>query len=299
MKYVIGVDGGGTKTEAVAYDRYGEQIAKGYAGFGNIIVNQQLGLENIEAAIFQCIKNLNISDCIHIYAGIAGMEVGNNKEIIESYLSSRFNTLITVINDADLTFNALLKGKDGILTISGTGSISCGINNNKSFRAGGWGNILGDEGSGYDIALKALRKIVSEKDDGLESSALSKEILKYIRSTTIFEMVKFVHKSKKSDIADIVPIVIKAAEKSDEYAVNILKEASKDLASITMKVYRMLGFLSEVKIGISGSILTKVPIIKENYIKYLSEEINNFEIIDESISAAKGGYYLAIKKSEF
>lgn len=299
MKYVIGVDGGGTKTEAIAYHSNGEQIAYGYTGFANIIENQQQGLDNIGTAISQCIKNLDISDCVQIYAGISGMEVGNNKEIIQNYLSGRFNTSITVINDADLAFYALLKGEDGIIAISGTGSVSFGVHKNKYFRAGGWGKILGDEGSGYDIAIKALKKIVSEKDDGIESSDLSKEILKYLNALSISDMVEFVSNSNKTDIAAITPIIVKAAEKNDENAVDILKVASKDLADITVKVYKMLGISAEVNIGILGSILTKVPIIKENYIKYLSEEIENFKIIDENVSSAKGGYYLAIKNFEF
>lgn len=299
VKYIIGIDGGGTKTEAVAYSKDGEQIARGYAGFGNIVVNQQQGLKNIEMAILECIRKLNINDCIHIYAGIAGIEVGNNKEIIEKYLKSKFNTSITVINDADLAFNALLKGEDGILTISGTGSISFGIHNNKYFRAGGWGNILGDEGSGYDISLKALKKIVSEKDDNLEASDLSKEILKYINASNVFDMVKFVHNSNKADIANLVPIIVQSAKKNNEFAINLLDEAGKDLAAITIKVYRALQFSSKVKICVMGSIFTKIPIVKKNYTKYLSEKIKNFEIIDENISPAKGGYYLAVKKSEF
>ncbi|BCZ48811.1 ATPase [Clostridium gelidum] len=299
MKYVIGVDGGGTKTEAIAYTEDGKQISSGYSGCGNIVVNEEKGLKNIEISILQCLENLNVNNCIHIYAGLAGAEVGNNKEIIENYLKSRFPTSITVLNDADLAFNAVLKGEDGILTISGTGSISFGVLSNKHARAGGWGNILGDEGSGYNIALQALKKIVSEKDDGLESSALSKEILKTINAATIFDMVKFVYNSNKADIAAIVPIIVKAAQNNDEYAINILKEASKDLVKITVKVYKLLGFSFKVKIAIKGSILTKIPMMKEFYIRYLSDEISDFEIIDEYGSPTKGGYYLACKNQNF
>ncbi|GKX65250.1 N-acetylglucosamine kinase [Inconstantimicrobium mannanitabidum] len=299
MKYVIGVDGGGTKTEVIAYNSAGEQIACGYGGFANIIEDRQQGLDNIGMAISQCMENLNRSDCVHIYAGISGMEVGNNKEIIENYLTGRFNTSITVINDADLAFYALLKGEDGIITISGTGSVSFGFHKDKYFRAGGWGKILGDEGSGYDIALNGLKKVVSEIDDGLESSDLSKEILSYINVSNIYDMVEFVSNSNKTDIAAITPVIVKAAERNDENAVNILKVASKELANITVKVYKMLGFQSQVNICILGSILTKVSIIKENYIRYLSKEIKDFNIINECISSAKGSYYLAIKNREF
>lgn len=299
VKYVIGVDGGGTKTEAIAYTEDGKEISRGNSGFGNLVVNQEEGLKNIEIAILQCMKNLDVNSCIHIYAGLAGVNTGNNKEIVQKYLESRFPVSITVISDADLAFNSLLKGEDGILTISGTGSISFGVCNNKYVRAGGWGNILGDEGSGYYIALQGLKKVVNEKDEGLEMSTLSREILKAINTSTIGELVSFVYSSNKGDIAALVPVIVKAAENNDESAIKILEEASRDLASTTAKVYRMLEFPSEVKIGIKGSILTRIPRVKNNYIKYLEKEIGSFKIIDEDVSPAKGAYYLACKNLEF
>ncbi|MBZ9687077.1 hypothetical protein G9F72_012155 [Clostridium estertheticum] len=57
MQYILGVDGGGTKTEAIAYDLYGVEIARGYAGLGNIIIDKDIALNNIELSILECTKN--------------------------------------------------------------------------------------------------------------------------------------------------------------------------------------------------------------------------------------------------
>ena len=146
MKYILGVDGGGTKTEAIAYDLEGNILSKGLSSFGNLLINTEKALENIKDAITQCTKELKINECIHIYLGIAGVSAGDNKEKVKKYIVENFNCKTTVVNDAELALSALLKGKDGFLTIAGTGSICIGHYKNKKVRVGGWGHILGDEG---------------------------------------------------------------------------------------------------------------------------------------------------------
>ena len=298
VEYIIGVDGGGSKTEAIAYTLDGREISHGYSGFGNIVINREEGLKNIEIAILQCMKDLRVNRCIHIYAGLAGAYTGNNKEIVEKYLRSRFPISVTVISDADLAFYALLKGQDGILTIAGTGSISFGIYKEKYIRAGGWGNILGDKGSGYDIALQALKLIVEEKDDGQSPSYLSREIMRAINVTSIADAVNFVYSSNKSDISSLVPVIVSAANKNDKNSIRILKQASRDLVDITLKVFSQMKIDSKVKIAIRGSILTKIPLVKKDFIRYLKTKIQDFEIVQEDVSPAKGAYYIACKNQK-
>ena len=295
VEYVIGVDGGGTKTEAVAYDLIGNKIAEGTSGFGNIVVDKEDGLKNIEISILKCIKDLDESKCLHIYAGLAGAETGNNKEIIKSYIEERFPISVTVVSDADLAINALLKGKDGILTISGTGSISYGKKGEETFRAGGWGNILGDEGSGYFIAVEAIKKMVNDKDNGQDLSYLSKKILEALKLKDIKAMIKFVYSSNKGEIASLVPVIVDAAESGDESAIRILKESGVHLAKVTYKTYKLMGLSEEITIAIKGSILTKIGLVKESFINKLSNLIGEYKIVDEDISSAKGAYYMALK----
>lgn len=295
VDYIIGVDGGGTKTEAIAYSLQGEEIAHGYAGFGNIVMNQDEGLKNIEIAILQCMKFLGASRCLHIYAGLAGVYTGNNKEIVEKYLQNRFPVSITVISDADLALYALLKGEDGILTIAGTGSISYGIHNGKYTRAGGWGNLLGDEGSGYYMAIQALKRIVWERDAGVAPSHLSREIMNTINVTTIADTVNFVYSSNKSDISALVPVIVKASNDGDASATAILEQAGLDLAENTLKVYNLLKFGTPVKVALRGSVLTKIPLIKQVFMESVTAKLHQVQFIQEEVSPALGAYYIHSK----
>jgi N-acetylglucosamine kinase-like BadF-type ATPase len=101
-KYILGVDGGGTKTEAIAYALDGSEISRGYAGLGNILIDKNLALNNIQLAILECVKKLSLDNCMYLCLGLAGCEAGGNKAVIQQYLKKKFNCPIKVINDGEL-----------------------------------------------------------------------------------------------------------------------------------------------------------------------------------------------------
>lgn len=297
MHYIIGVDGGGTKTEAIAYNINGDVIFKNVSGFGNVLVDETKALKNIIKAIDGCINGVYRVNrdfrCIFICAGLAGVEVGNYSTIIKQKIEDYFKIKTKVVNDAVIAHASLLKGDDGIITISGTGSISIGKRGNEIVRAGGWGHILGDEGSGYHISLKVLKRAVYEYDMGFKESALTLNILKKLDIKSVEEIKDFVYKSDKASIASLVPVVVESSQ-YDSYAKQILFEAAEDLANITYMVANKLVMFDEVKVGVKGSILTKVDIIKETFKKLLIQKLNNVNLIEEDVPAAKGAFYLAL-----
>lgn len=294
-QYIIGVDGGGTKTEAIAYDLDGSEIARGYAGLGNIIIDKEVALKNIELSILECTKKLKLENCVYLCLGLAGCEAGDNKMVIQQYLKPRFLCPIKVINDGEIALSALLKGKDGIMTIAGTGSITIGKYMGVAVRVGGWGHLIGDEGSGYFIVMQAIRMVFLENDLGLSDSILTKEIFKSTNCDNRKDLLKFVYNSNKGEIASLVPIILKLCESGDNSCTQILKEAGVDLARNTIRAIKLLGVKGEIRVGIKGSIITKIQVVKEEFIKELS--INNIEIklYDKDVSSAKGAYYIGIK----
>ncbi|WDC84743.1 BadF/BadG/BcrA/BcrD ATPase family protein [Caloramator sp. mosi_1] len=115
MQYIIGVDGGGTKTEAVAYSLNGDYIYKSVSGFGNVMVNEKEALNNIIKAIDGCIEGVyektKDSKCIFICAGLAGVEAGNYSTIIKQKIEEYFKINTKVVNDAVIAHASLLKGR--------------------------------------------------------------------------------------------------------------------------------------------------------------------------------------------
>ncbi len=227
MDYVIGVDAGGTKTEAIAYDLKGHELIKKVTGFGNLVLNEKEAINNILNSIKTCIDELGKEGLKKIYIGAAGMEVANNAYVIEKNIKENFHADVLVINDGELALKAVLKGQDGILTIAGTGSICIGIRNNIKDKCGGWGHLLGDEGSGYSIAINALKRMIYEEELSLEKSKLHKEILKELNIRSTDEICAFVYSSTKDKIASLTTLISKLGEEGEENAIDILKKKEK------------------------------------------------------------------------
>ncbi|GAA0733398.1 BadF/BadG/BcrA/BcrD ATPase family protein [Clostridium oceanicum] len=295
MEYIIGVDAGGTKTEAVAYDFKGKELETAYSGFGNMVIDRDVAIKNILKAIDMCIKNLKEHTLKAIYLGVAAVEVGENKDIIFNAVYDKFKTKVKVYNDGELALYSLLKGKEGILTIAGTGSICFGILDSKKVVTGGWGHILGDEGSGYYIAIKALKKIIEEEESNLPKSEFRNRILNKFNITDINEFKDLVYNSSKDKVASIMPLICEMAEENEQYSNKILKEAGKDLGRTTEFAWKKLGSPSSISIGIKGSVITKASIVKNAFKDYINSKIENVNIIEDEVSSCKGAYYLSSK----
>lgn len=297
MKYIIGVDGGGTKSEAIAFDWEGGELARAYSGFGNILLNFEEAYKNIEIGLETCIKQVEAihdkAQCMLIYLGLAGVEAEGLKAKLEGRLMGRFNLPIKVTNDADIALAALLRGRDGIITISGTGSISYGINNGKIERTGGWGHLLGDEGSGYYIAMQGFKDMTIEEDLRLPYSSITKAFMEKLGIKNISGIKNFIYSSSKGEIASFALIIAKLAQQGDERAEEILIQAGKALAYITYNLYKKLNFKEEAIIGIKGSILTKVLPVRKAFEEALKHNIKKVTIVENQCSPAEGAFYLA------
>lgn len=297
MKYIIGVDGGGTKTEAVAYDFQGNIIITSVKGFANLLNNREKALNNIVDSIREIIDVLKEDELVDLYLGIAGSEVGDNAKIIKDTIKNELKTDCVLMNDAEIALKAMLRGNDGILTIAGTGSIAFGVKNNSSVRCGGWGNLLGDEGSGYKIAIDAIKRMIFEEENSLPKSELTTRIMKRLGAKSIGEVVTFVYSSTKDEIASLAEIVSILGEEGNKIAEEILVNEGVDLAKTVINVYRKLKFES-CSIALVGGVIRKAKILRKSFEKYLRENIVIEDIVDDEISPTIGAYYINKAKRE-
>lgn len=294
-KYIIGVDGGGTKTEAVAYDLDGGALATGYSGHGNLLIDGKKAVDHITDAIKQCFTLLGREGCVYIYLGLAGIESGTHRDDLEQALS-RFSLPFAISNDAQIAHAALLKGKDGILTISGTGAVSYGTYAGRLEIGGGWGHLLGDEGSGYWIAIEAFKKMIFDYDNGKPISRLSRNLLQALELVHVPDVKRFIYSKAKGEIAAVVPLIVSMADDGEQVAQNILTEAGRHLAKMTIALHDKLQWGGEPLIAIKGSVLTRISWVKESFVTKINSKIKGAIVIDEELSATKGAYYLALKQ---
>ncbi|MDR4984650.1 MULTISPECIES: BadF/BadG/BcrA/BcrD ATPase family protein [Bacillus cereus group] len=291
MKYMIGVDGGGSKTEAIAFDQDGNELARGTSRFGNILIDYKDALSHIMDSIDQCRESLINEKCVCICLGLAGIS-GANTDELTLRLKKKYGTQIEVFNDAMIAHAAALKGKDGILTIGGTGAICIGKKGEVYEYSGGWGHILGDEGSGYWIALQGLKRMANQFDQGVTLCPLSLRIQERFQLLTSSHIKRLVYSSSKDKVAAIAPFIIEEARNGNDDAHEIMMQAGKELARITVDIYNKMQSDLSTPIAVSGSILRFVPEIYAEFKKCCGKSMGEVTFVSQSELAAKGTYYL-------
>ncbi|PFL13077.1 ATPase [Bacillus cereus] len=291
MKYMIGIDGGGTKTEAIAFDKDGKSLVRVTSDFGNILIDFEEAILHIVEVIDQCQKALINSNCVCICLGLAGVSGANTNELTLR-LKKKYGTQIEVFNDAMIAHAAALNGKDGILTIGGTGAICIGKKGEAYEYSGGWGHILGDEGSGYWIALQGLKRMANQFDQGVTLCPLSLSIQDEFQLLTSSYIKQLVYSSSKDKVAAIAPLIIREARNGNDDANEIMQQAGKELARITVNNYNKMQFDVLTSIAVSGSILRFVPEIYAEFKKCCEESMGEVIFVSPSEMAVKGTYYL-------
>ncbi len=243
---VVGVDGGGTKTEAVILDANQRVIGEGRAGPSNPL---RVGIAAAAASIREAIDKacaeakVRRNDLVAAEIGLAGTRRRELRERMREALSPLGIGDIEVVTDADIALYGATDGAPGLVVIAGTGSICCGVNSRgKRFCAGGWGPIAGDEGGGSWIARRALRAIAHASDGRGPKTALTDAACTYFHVSAADDLVTAIHAPSITNerLAGFGKDVIDAAKQKDRVAQQIIAEAATELALAANTVIRNL-----------------------------------------------------------
>lgn len=294
MQYIIGIDAGGTKTTATAYSMAGEPLETATADFGNVTLGFDDAIKHICTAIDELIAKLG-TDYQLIVMGGSGVETGDNKSLVRFALGERYQDRIYVTNDAMLALYAALKGKDGILIIAGTGSIGYLKQGDQMHRFGGWGHLINDDGSGYSIAMKAIRYITYSFDTCRSETPLKSAIFEHLGITELRELIDFTYKAKKRDLAALVPIIVDVATAGDEQAKSILRWAGERLAFLAIGLCHQYNVVKP-KVAVSGSIIKKIDFLRRCFYHTLNGELAGYTAVADDFDPTKGGYYIALEQ---
>ena len=294
MQYVIGVDAGGTKTTAAAFLPDGTKLAEEKGAFGNVTVDFDAGISHICETVDRLMQKVD-GDCVYLCLGCAGIETGGRKEKAAAIFKERYPFPCFLTNDALLGLYAALCGKDGILIIAGTGSIGYLKKEGELRRFGGWGHLINDDGSGYTIALKAIRFIAYSFDTNQSETALKRAVFEKLGITKLRELIDFTYRSSKGEIAALVPVIEDCANKGDPQAQEILRWAGERLAQLAIGLCRQYAVKAPL-IAISGSVLRKIPLVQSTFCASLAQGVGDYTLVDEEFDPTKGGYYLWLEQ---
>ena len=255
IKYMIGIDAGGTHSTAIAYDENGKELARAESGPGQINNDYELGLKNIAAAINELRDKIE-GDPIKILAGIAGLSVVGNAPEVAATISSMVGNIPTrAITDSLLALYNGLEGADGALVIAGTGSVVNGRQDGSLITAGGYGSLLGDEGSGYAITKAALQASLLKWDKREDSSLVDLFVDMWDLDSLNEASAKF-YKMTSPEVASYAVKIAKLADSGDEEARKIIQEQAHLLARDILMVLDRYEDPKPMRVALTGSVLS-------------------------------------------
>ena len=248
----LGVDGGGTNCRASVANDAGETLGEGQAEAANFLrVGLERAVSHIKKAVHQACKQAGIepSQITAACIGLAGVShPDHNRQMLGALKEALPIKDIMLETDARVALAGATGNQPGVVIIAGTGSIACGINVRGRFaRSGGWGPIMGDEGSGNYIGRRALEAVMMAYDYRGEPTSMMDPVLKHFGVASPPELATVIYDSSSKEkgevqgkIAQLSRIAVTAAQAGDKVAQAIIFAAAEELAKTAVAVIEQL-----------------------------------------------------------
>jgi N-acetylglucosamine kinase-like BadF-type ATPase len=312
MSYVLGIDGGGTKTVCILMDENRQVVGRGEAGASNY---QTIGISNtinsINLAIQRAIAERKDLTIISACLGLAGVSRPRDIEVIKDLLMDLqfYQNLplnwqlkldsIVICNDAFIALVGGLGHGTGIVAISGTGSIIFGRNHlGETKRVGGWGHILGDEGSAYQIAVSGMQAALKAYDGREFSTSLVAGFQEHLGLVNIENLIEVIYRRGwgVKEIAALAAIVDSAAVNGDAIANRIIEDAVQDLVKSTATVIEAIfPHHEDCEIVTSGGVWQGKANIQGKFAGLIGKKFPQVQVISPKYEPAYGAALLALE----
>ncbi|MBP3044477.1 ATPase [Arthrobacter jiangjiafuii] len=256
---IIGLDIGGTKTHGLLL-QHGTAAAEAVAGSANV---QNVSPAQAAANLAEIFAALGAGAVERVIAGSGGIDTDDDAAALRALIAEQVpGAVIDVIHDTRLIL-AAGESPAGIAVIAGTGSVAWGqAPDGREARSGGWGYLLGDEGSGYWIAREAVRRTLRRMNLGLEPDPLAAALLPACSVRAPEELISLFHApaTGRRYWAGKAGIVFEAADAGSAAAAEIIEAASRHLAGLAADTARLLGITGPVVIG--GGLGVNQPLLQ-------------------------------------
>ena len=255
--YILGIEGGGTRTTALLADARGREIQRATFGPGNVRLLDDRALGRL---LRQVAKQFESPDAIGL--GLAGARHTKDRARVQTAVSKIWKaTPCKVTHDLEIALTGSGPQKTAVLVLSGTGSCCFGkTSDGRTAKMGGWGHILGDKGSGFEIGLRALKAVVFYFDRDGTWSRLGERLLTATGTNEPDDLIDWVASADKHAVAALAPEVFAAAKKRDRIARDILEGAAGMLAKDAVNCARKLAQKNKpVHFVLAGGVLRGQP----------------------------------------
>lgn len=300
-EYVLGIDGGGTKTAVCVLPISG----------GNPYIFTQEGLntysipsQEIEATLTSILKEVkrytnDLTRCRAVCIASAGSSNLCGKVLLESVMRRELGHAVPifVISDAEAAFSCSFEEPVGIVLIAGTGSCCYGKNyKGEVFQTGGDGHLLGDEGSGYSAGKYVLKAVLHQWNFQRETTILTPLLGTMMGLMDRQSVLKFVYdcSDSKAKIAKLAPLLDRACQMEDRVAIGIAKNLGRELVVLCRPVLDALR-PSDRRLALYGGFIRKCSAVRTSFLSSLQEDYTEIPVFTPSRTAEEGAAIVALK----
>jgi glucosamine kinase len=232
---VVGIDGGGTKTELIAVDSGGRLLGRRRAGPSNL---HRLGVHEVSRELESQVRSLvsaHGDPDVLVAACLSGIDTDAMQLDLTRELQRRESRWTWLVdNDATAAWWGAFGGRrPGVVTIAGTGAVAYARSGAHAARAGGWGALLGDEGSGYSVGRAAVIAVLRAADGLGPATHLREALLGELELAECHELIDHVHVEMSfTDVAALAPLVVGVAQDGDAVAQAVVRRAADALVEL-------------------------------------------------------------------
>jgi N-acetylglucosamine kinase-like BadF-type ATPase len=297
MEILLGVEGSGSKTQALVTDISGTVLGRGLGGSSNHnVVGSENAFRALVAAVEGALRPIlpfgkgslwSQPDISAACFGLAGVDTSEDETIVLGWLRQQgLKCKVSVLNDADLILAAGNPEGWGVALISGTGSICLGRSRDgRRERVGGWGHVFGDEGGGYQIAVDVLRQSAQAADGRGEAHELLKAVLHYWHLSEPAQLLARVYGEHTTiqDVAEISSIALDLSSRGDPGATSVVDRAAIGLAAHVDTIVRKLK-LENPPLALGGGTLRAV--LRKRIMDKLTVAIGSVAVVADPAQGA-------------
>lgn len=304
-QYILGIDGGGTKTQAVIVDEQGTLCGSGVSGSSNFdATGIDIARRNLEQAVSVARHKANLTDrpLSAAYLGIAGTVSTADVRVVHDMaqqLALADPTCLGIHHDCRIALAGGLSGRPGIVLIAGTGSSCFGINAaGDSWRAGGWGHLVSDEGSSYWLGVQAMKTAVASYDGRLAPTVLVERVQEYLHIPDLNDIMHriYVPGLTKTETAALARLVMDAARTGDPVSLSLITQAANDLADCVLAVARKIHLVdASSELAIVGGLLQSGDIFVNQLQTAIAERLPHCRITWPELPPVLGACLLGMQ----
>ena len=302
----LGIDGGQSHTEAVVADAEGNILGHGIGGASNH-AEQSGGRERLHRAVLESVAGAMKNICGETLPLATGFQFASahfamtgaddyKEEVISQIVKAEH---LSIGHDARAALHGATGGKEGIVIIAETGSAAYGEDSHgRKAKTGGWGHLFSDEGSGFWIALQAVRRAVKAEDTLAGPTVLTEMLLSFFGCESLHELTMKVYAGEitRNKLASFAEQVPQAAGHGDKVAMQIIEGGARQLALMAIATAGKLVFDERIPVAVVGTVF-KGKLTRVFFKAALSQSLPAAKIILPRFNPAIGALLLAYRQT--